>query len=115
MPDDLKIDVPAGHREKPVAPSHGLREIGPESEVRGGQEAPEDAPPGEAGSRTASTSPSTATCLAASPRSRSGSSASARRALRRATPQPHRSRRKVMQNAPPPLRMNGARSTSLSR
>ncbi len=47
MPDDLKIDVPAGHREKPVAPSHGLREIGPESEVRGGQEAPEDAPPGE--------------------------------------------------------------------
>lgn len=56
MPDDLKIDVPAssGVNPSPVPPTTGLREIGPESEVRGGPEAPEDeaipgqSPPSEA-------------------------------------------------------------------
>ncbi len=42
MPDDLKIDVPASSGVKPVAPSPGLRDVGPESEVRGGPEAPDD-------------------------------------------------------------------------
>ena len=54
-PDDLRIDVPstegAGSDAKgpgrpgpsPAQPVKPLREVGPESEVRGGPEAPEDA------------------------------------------------------------------------
>lgn len=41
--DDLKIDQPATAGVKPVPPSEHLHEVGPESEVRGGPEAPSDA------------------------------------------------------------------------
>ena len=42
--DDLKIDQPATAGVPPTPPSEHLREIGPESEVRGGPKAPSDAP-----------------------------------------------------------------------
>ena len=48
-PDDLPIDVPSTSStgqpggKGPAQPAKPLREIGPESEVRGGPEAPDDA------------------------------------------------------------------------
>ncbi len=46
-PDDIKNlpDNEPSTPDKPAQPKRKLREIGPESEVRGGPEAPDEKPP----------------------------------------------------------------------
>ncbi len=45
VPDDLPIDPPAEDSTKPTRAKDSRRRIGPEAEVRGGSEEPENAPP----------------------------------------------------------------------